>query len=105
MGVNNILDSLGFPIGSGVVMVGEDPNRTIKIGEIGIVCDYHKYSDGCDIGVAWEVKRAANHNCFGKCENGHGRYVPHASISIVDLDLGELDMSELSVSALLGITS
>lgn len=104
MNIEKTLNDLGFPLGSKVVMVGEDPNRTIEIGEIGTVCHYHKYIDGCDVGVEWETKRPENHNCYGSCKSGHGRYVPHGSISHANLDFGEFDTSGFTVDSLFTVT-
>lgn len=99
------LESLGFPIGSRVVMVGGDPTGCIKAGEIGTVCYYREFSDGCNIGVEWEESSGSKHNCDGYCKSKHGRYVPHTSIRLLDLDLGNFEMSDQDFDFLLGINT
>ena len=86
-------------------MVGMDPGGYIKRGEIGVVCHYRKFSDGCDIGVEWENSAPERHDCFGRCKSGHGRYVPHTSISLLDFDLGNIEMSDQDFDFLLGINT
>ena len=86
-------------------MTGIDPTHHVKAGEIGIVCDYKKFSDGCDIGVRWEKRILGGHDCSGNCGNGYGRYVPHSSLLLVDLDLGSIEMSDQDFDFLLGINT
>lgn len=104
MNIEKTLNDLGFPLGSKVIMVGEDPNRTIEIGEVGTVCHYRKYGDGCDVGVDWEINRTENHDCYDTCRYGHGRYVPHGSIALANFDLGEFDASDFTVDSLFTVT-
>lgn len=105
MHVNRRLEALGFAIGDMVIMNGEDPNGVIRVGEVGTVCDYHRYGDGCDIGVEWEIERNENHSCAGHSKPQHGRYVPHESIAHVNVDIGEIEPSEFCLDMLFDTTS
>ena len=81
----------GFAIGDRVVMVGKDPTGHVDVGQSGTVCDFdHSYGE-CNVGIELEYESIGNHDCNGCCRNRRGRYVPHSSIQLVDIDLGEIN--------------
>ena len=99
--MEEILEELGFPIGSRVIMVGEDPTHYVTSGRRGVVCDYvSHFSDGCNIGVRWDEKSLGFHNCMNTCDSGYGRYVPHTSLALEQLDLGQIEPSEMDIGSL-----
>lgn len=102
------LESLGFPVGTKVVMTGDDPCHFVKKGQTGIVCHYTndwEDVDGCNIGVEWDEKSHSFHNCMSHCKNLHGRYVPHTSLSNLDLDLGSFETSDFDFDFLIGVNT
>lgn len=97
------LKELGFPLGSRVMMIGEDPCGIVDIGVTGTVCHYTdewEDDDGCNIGIRIDVKKNAYHDCMGHCDNKHGRYVPHTALALEDCDLGEFDVDTGAIDAL-----
>lgn len=97
------LEQLGFPLGSRVVLVQEDPTGYVEIGQQGVVCHYTsewEHVDGCNIGIELDEEKAVYHNCKGHCGSDRGRYVPHTAIARVDLDLGEIEASGLTLESL-----
>lgn len=104
------LERLGFPLGTRVVMASPDPTGYVRTGQTGTVCHYTSCwedTDGCNIGVQWDEGYVGYHDCSKTCKNGYGRYVPHTCLlpEGYDIDLGEIQASELSISALFDITS
>lgn len=102
------LESLGFPIGSRVVLVSKDPTGYVEIGSIGTVCHYTsewERVDGCNVGVEWDDGSYRYHDCMGRCKRDHGRYVPHTCITLERVDLGEFDPAEFSIETLFQLNS
>lgn len=98
---NSELKKFDLVVGDEVIMVGQDPNGCVHRGERGYVCHYRKFSDGCNIGVRWERVEGSRHDCFGHCDHGHGRYVPHSAIEKVLGDLGDIAASDMPLNVLL----
>lgn len=99
--MEEILEELGFPVRSRVVMVGEDPTHYVVAGRRGVVCDYVDcFDDGCNIGVRWDEETVGFHDCMCNCDPGHGRYVPHTSLVLEELDLGQIELSEMDIGSL-----
>lgn len=97
------LKQLGFPLGSRVVLVQEDPTGYVKIGQQGVVCHYTsqwEHDDGCNIGIELDEEKFTYHDCKGHCRRDRGSYVPHTAIALVDLDLGEIEASGLTLESL-----
>lgn len=95
------LEKLGFPLGSRVIMVGEDPTHYVAPGRRGVVCDYVScFDDGCNIGVRWDERSSSFHDCMGICDSEHGRYVPHTSLVLEQPDLGQIELSEMDIGLL-----
>ena len=86
-----VTEKYGFAIGDRVVMIGEDPTGYVDAGQSGIVCDLDHSYGSCNVGVELERESIGNHDCNGCCKNRHGRYVPHSSIQLVNIDLGEIN--------------
>ena len=86
-------------------MTGPDPYNYVRYGQVGTVCHYICFGDGCDVGVSWDEENGRLHNCNGHCKNNHGRYVPHTSLQLKEIDLGEIDVSDFSLEALFDIIS
>ena len=102
------LKSLGFPLGSRVILTGEDPGHVIKAGDVGVVCHYTRAweeVDGCNIGVEWETESHQKHDCKGHCKNKYGRYVPHTELSLLSMDLGSFETSDFDFDFLLGVNT
>lgn len=101
-------DNYGFPVGTRVVMSRKDPTDYVRIGMTGVVChivDIDQFSCNCNIGVRWDEHHSGYHSCNGRCDSGYGRYVPHTCLAMEYIDLGEIQTSEFSISALFDITS
>lgn len=97
------MEDFGFPIGSRVMLVKEDPCGYVTVGMIGVVCDIDQrdlYAYNCKIGVRWEEYKTNFHNCCGKCDDRHGRYVPPECLDLVIADLGEICVESDSVNTL-----
>lgn len=63
-----------FKVGDRVVCIEDNPygNEDIFVGSTGTVCV--EDCDG-DVGVCWDDKIDAGHDCDGACEYGFGWYV------------------------------
>lgn len=99
------MEDFGFPIGSRVVLVDDDPCGYVEVGMVGVVCDIDDrdlYAYNCKIGVRWEEYRLNYHSCCGKCDANHGRYVPPECLELIVLDFGEISAETNSVDALFG---
>ena len=98
-----MIDDYGFPVGSRVVMLGEDPCDMVSQGMTGTVChivDICEFPHDCNIGVEWDIYHTGFHNCNGNCDYGHGRYVPHTCLALHNVDLGEIQTSEADILSL-----
>ena len=86
-------EKYGFRVYDMVVMNGIDPHGCVPTGSVGIVCHIvgTPYSYNCDIGVEWEQRPIAGHDCNGYSKNPYGRYVPHTTIAHADVDFGEIN--------------
>ena len=99
------MEDFGFPIGSRVVLIKDDPCGYVEIGMIGTVCDIDEhdlYAYNCKIGVCWEEYKFNYHDCRGKCKFNHGRYVPPECLELIIDDLGEIAVETDSIDALFG---
>jgi hypothetical protein len=54
----------------------------VDLMEEGTVCSY----DGGRVGVRWDKKHIARHDCRGKCEKGHGWYMSEDAIEVTNLE-------------------
>ena len=83
----------GFPIGSRVTLIDDDPCGYVKVGMTGIVCDIDEdgmFAYDCKIGVCWDEYSSDFHDCGGKCKQHYGRYVPPECLALNDIDLGDI---------------
>lgn len=97
----------GFPVGTRVQMIKEDPNGHVVIGETGTVCDIvhiSQFKYQCNIGVEWDKGSFAHHSCNDHCRHFHGRYVPHICLQAEVCDFGEIDTDDFTVDALFNMT-
>lgn len=71
-----------FYIGDRVVLTKDDPdhNGRIIIGMTGTVRDIHRGTNR--LGVDWDVY-VCGHDLNGKCESGHGWWVPKSCVGVV----------------------
>lgn len=98
-------NDFGFPVGTRVILVKDDPYNYVGINQTGTVChviDDDFFGDGCNIGVSWDEASSRLHNCNGHCKAGHGRYLPHTHLEHVCFDLGEIKNAETAVDILFG---
>lgn len=97
------MEDYGFPIGSRVALIADDPCGYVKIGMVGVVCDIDDddmFAYNCKIGVCWDEYRPNFHDCGGRCVNHHGRYVPPECLEFVNIDFGEINAESDPIDAL-----
>lgn len=99
------MEDFGFPIGSRVVLVHDDPCGYVEVGMTGVVCDIDEedmFSLNCKIGVRWDTYHHSYHDCCGHCDMNYGRYVPPECLELIVLDLGEIAVEANSIDSLFG---
>lgn len=88
---------MGFKIGDRVMVISSfyQTGELFEKGEMGTICDYSS-NDGVtwdDIGIRWDVKRPAFHNCCGTTINKHGWYIwfsNHECLRVIDRKKGNI---------------
>lgn len=100
-----VQEKFGFRLGERVMFTAcADPDDGVEYGQTGTICSLD--SDyGCDtVGVEWDIEKGKYHECSGKCKNHHGWWVPAEDLAKVDIDIGEIEVSEFNLDMLLGTT-
>lgn len=93
----------GFAIGNRVMVIRTVDDAYLKSGMVGTVCDFTDEFGDENVGVNFDEGSPFFHNCFGNCESEHGFYVAHTNLCALDIDLGELDISDKDMDFLIGI--
>ena len=54
----------------------------------GVVCEI---LDDYTIGVHWDISKSYYHDCGGKCPDGFGYYIGPSVLTIIDIDVGDME--------------
>lgn len=98
-----MLNMLGLTIGSRVVAIKGDPYGIVIPGDTGTVCHFSDLPRGCNVGIRLDrpgADKGKYHNCFGRCENGRGRYVPADILRLEVCDFGEIKSQDFAIEDL-----
>lgn len=92
----------GFHLGERIMFTAsEDPDNGVKYGQTGTICSLDDDYGGDAVGVEWDIEKNKYHQCSGKCKNHHGWWVPFDQIERINVDIGEIEASDMPITALL----